>query len=57
VLQVPLTTDVTGDLRRGSYAYAATLSSLDKTRRKTVASGNIIIDYTPASAHRDIPYR
>lgn len=57
VLRVPLSSAVTGDLRRGSYAYAATLSSLDKTQRRTVAKGNLMIDYTPASPHRDIPYR
>lgn len=57
VLQVPLSSGVTGDLRRGSYAYAAVLSSLDKTQRRTVARGNLMIGYTPASTHRDIPYR
>lgn len=55
--KITLPRELTESLRRGSYTVSVRLS--DRLRRavKTVASGNITIEYEPTSPHRNIFYR
>ncbi len=61
LIQVVIESEDTAALRRGSYVFALTAESesgeYEPLRIRTLATGTLILDYSPSSPHRDVPYR
>ena len=49
--------DVSGSLRRGTYAFSLAVTDIDGLNRQTQLSGHFEVEYEPSSPIHDIPYR
>ena len=57
LLTVTIPCCVSEKLRRGSYTYAMTVTNTLGECRRTVMHGSLLVEYSPASPHKDIPYK
>lgn len=54
-IQVPLT--ISAALRRGSFTYSLIVADKLESNPVTVLTGDLLVEYTPGSPQRSIPYK
>jgi hypothetical protein len=57
IIEIRVPQSVSDILRRGSFLYSMVLSDLLGSRRRTVLTGSLLVEYEPTSPHHNIPYK
>ena len=56
LIKITIPSDITSQLRRGSYIFSMAVTDTLGRNRYTPVIGTILMEYAPTSPHQDIPY-
>lgn len=57
LIKIEIPEHITHTLRRGQYTFSLAISDMDESKRATIMTGDLLVEYEPTSPVHDIPYR